>query len=72
VSLEKYETNTRDLWSWKDFPVYKYYEIPFDAYIAKIALILILSANFSSRNGDFLFLLKKLNYCPRRMVNIYI
>ena len=36
------------LWSWKDFPVYKFNGIPFDAHLAK-SLILILSAKFSSR-----------------------
>jgi len=50
VSLEKRETNTRVLWSWKDFPVYKYNEIPFDTHLAR-SHILILSASFSSRNG---------------------
>jgi len=33
LSLEICETNTRVLWSWKYFPVYKYNGIPFDATI---------------------------------------
>jgi len=64
VLLEKCRTNTRALWSWKDFPVYKYNGIPFDAHLTRSHILIIL-AKFSLRNGIFLFSLKRLNYCPR-------
>ena len=31
--VQKCETNTRALWSWKDFSIYKYNGIPFDAHL---------------------------------------
>jgi len=72
VSLEKWETNTRVLWSWKDFQVYKYNGIPFDAHLAR-SLILIISAKFSLKEMlIFLFSLKRLNYCHILMVYIQI
>jgi len=56
----KCETNTRVLRSWKDFQVYKYNRIPIDAHLAR-SLIIIVSANFSSRNG-FCFIFTELWY----------
>ena len=52
--VEKCETNTRVLRSWKDFPVYKYSGISYDVHLAR-SRILILSVKFSLING-YLFI----------------
>ena len=63
VLLEKCETNTRVLWSWNDFPVYKYNGISFAAHLAR-SLILMFSIS-AQENAILLFVTEKAKLLPQ-------